>query len=63
MFLLVPDDRQFDTNSQASAAVRPAWDQAQLAKALSTLQPGDELEIDDARSFIRLSCTCTVFTG
>lgn len=58
-FLLVPDDRMFDTNSQAAEAVLPAWNSALLAKALSALQPGDELEIDDAQSFIRLSEKCT----
>jgi len=54
-FILVPDDRMFETNWQAAAAVRPAWDTRTLALALTELAPGDELEVSDSQSFIALS--------
>lgn len=53
----------FETNWQASAAVRPPWDTRQLALALSTLQPGDELEVSETQSFIALSGTTKEFKG
>lgn len=62
-FLLTPDDRMFETNWQAAAAVKPPWDQRQLALTLSTLQPGDELEISDTQSIIALSGNTREFKG
>lgn len=55
MYVSLPDGKYHDTAEAAARAMTSPWGWATLAQAIARLQVGDELDVDDERSIVRLS--------